>query len=226
MNANTAPASVFNALAAELRATQQPMPVPADVAPPVIKPPRNLAHINVDPATEKACARFARDYLAATEKVTKAENTAFALATAFVKTIHGDKAPDYATYKKVRAELRAQCELLGHGIPLEFDTVRKAYANAIKKTFGALPESDSPEAQRKAAARAAKGKPGRKAGTTGIDAKAGESATIPEHELIGQFIAKHGVSAVLVELAKILGTEKATVDDAHMLIDIARHYAK
>ena len=226
MTATTAPASVFNALASELRATQQPMPIPTDVPPPGIKPPRNLAHINVDPATEKACARFARDYLAATEKVTRAENTAFALALAFVKAVHGDKAPDYKTYKNVRTELRAQCELLGHGIPLEFDTVRKAYANAIKKTFGALPESDNPEARRKAAARAAKGAPGRKTGTAGTDAKVDGSSTIPEHELIGQFIAKHGVSAVLVELAKILSTEKATTDDAHALIDIARHYAK
>ena len=217
-------AAALNAVTQTLRDEQSPMVQPAAAAPVAHKVPRRLSTVGVDAATEKNCASFVREFSAAMLKADKALATAQSLAVAFVSRVFYT-APTYESYMEVRNELRAQCEI-GHGAHT-FDTVRKAYAAAIVSTFGTLPESKSPEAQRKAAARAkAAAKVGRPTGTTGTDAKATAGATVPAHETIGQFIAKFGAAAVLVELAAILATEKATAADAVVLVDIAHHYKK
>ena len=220
----TQSAAALNAITQTLRDAQAPMVQPAAAAPVAVKVPRHLSTVAVDAATEKNCAQFVREYGAAILKADKALATAQAVAVAFVAAVFAE-APTYERYMEVRNELRAQCEI-GHGAHV-FDTVRKAYAAAIVSTFGALPESKSPEAVRKAAARAkAAAKTGRPTGTTGTDAKQSAAGSAPAHETIGQFIAKFGAAAVLVELAAILATEKATAADAVVLVDIAHHYKK
>ena len=221
----TQSAAALNAITQTLRDAQAPMVQPAAAAPVAVKVPRHLSTVGVDQSTEKHCAQFVREYGAAMLKADKALATAQAVAVAFVAAMFSAGAPTYERYMEVRAELRAQCEI-GHGAHT-FDTVRKAYAAAIVSTFGALPESKSPEAVRKAAARAkAAAKTGRPTGTTGTDAKQSAAGSAPAHETIGQFIAKFGAAAVLVELAAILATEKSTAADAVVLVDIAHHYKK
>lgn len=207
----------LNAMTQSLRADQRVAQPKAPTPEKAAKLP-NIAYIDTIP---DACAQFVRDMVAAEIARDAAALRACDVADEFVKTAH-TAAPDYALYMGTQQAIKAAAALELCFAPM---TLIKAYRAALVRAFGALPVSQSPEAIRKAAAReAAK----QSAAETEQDTSRGvpTDKPTPEHEQIGQFIARFGAAAVLTELAKILATEKTTVDDAHALIEVARHVSK
>ncbi len=206
-------AEVLNALSADLRADPR-MPQPAEPAP--AKPKRAPRVVGVEDSPTLKAARYFVTELVKLEVGRDQINTIAAMrADAFVAIAHPTK-PDYGAYTEASKIIRATCALELCFAP---DTIIKAYRAAVRRAFGELPVSQSPEALRKAAERAAKKAAGNDRGPVQ------DKAPTP-HDVIGQMIATYGPAAVLVELSKILASEKATVKDAHILMDVARHYAK
>lgn len=210
---------VLNALTQSMRANPR-MPQPTQPAPNKAPKLPNIAYVESIP---DACAQFVRDMVDAEIARDAAAVRACDVADKFVKAAHAT-APDYALYMSTQQAIKAAAALELCFAPM---TLIKAYRAALVRAFGALPISQSPEAIRKAAAREAVKKAATAAAESEQDTSRGVPAdkAVPEHEVIGQFIARFGAAAVLTELAKILATEKATVKDAHALIEVARHVA-
>ncbi len=214
-------AEVLNALAADLRADPR-MPQPAEPAP--AKPKRAPRVVGVEDSPTLKAARYFVTELVKLEVGRDQINTLAAMrADAFVAIAHPTK-PDYGAYTEASKIIRATCALELCFAP---DTIIKAYRAAVRRAFGELPVSQSPEALRNAAERAAK-KTAEDAAkkAAGNDRGPVQDKAPTPHDVIGQMIATYGPAAVLVELSKILASEKATVKDAHILMDVARHYAK
>lgn len=211
--------AALNAVTQSLRADQR-VAQPKAAAPEKAAKLPSIAYVESIP---DACAQFVRDMVAAEIARDAAALRACDVADEFVKSAH-TAAPDYALYMSTQQTIKAAAALELCFAPM---TLIKAYRAALVRAFGALPVSQSPEAIRKAAAREAAKKQADAAAEAGQDATRGVPAdkATPEHEVIGQFIARFGAAAVLTELAKILATEKATVKDAHALIEVARHVA-
>lgn len=126
--------------------------------------------------------------------------------------------PTFAQFRSDRDALRVLA--LERGL-VDDQYVRKAYNGAIVELWGALPVSDSPAAVAKRLQRPVK--PIKADKPAKVDTPPEKRAeTVPA--TIGQFIARFGTAAVLVELAKILATEKSTATDAATLIAVASHY--
>lgn len=209
--------AVTQSLRADQRVAQPKAPAPEKTA----KLP-NIAYVEGIP---DACAQFVRDMVAAEIARDAAALRACDVADTFVRNMHGTAAPGYLAYMAAQKQVKAAAALELCFAPM---TLIKAYRAALVRAFGALPVSQSPEAIRKAAAREAAKTQAAAAAETAQDTSRGVPAdkATPEHEVIGQFIARFGAAAVLTELAKILATEKATVQDAHALIEVARHVSK
>lgn len=131
-----------------------------------------------------------------------------------VRAQYGDVSPTYAQFKDDRAIFKT---LAAERCLVDDQVIRKPYCAAIVELFGALPVSDSPAAVAKRLQRPVAAPKAVKVDTPPAQRVESESSTI------GQFIAKYGAAAVLVELAKILGTEKATMLDAKTLVAVASH---
>lgn len=134
---------------------------------------------------------------------------------------YGDVSP---TFEQFQADRKALAALsLERGL-VDDQVVRKAYNVAIKALFGALPVSDSPAAIAKRLQRPTAAPRARKVAGEGVDSQeGGERVQEAEIRSISQFIATFGAANVLVELAKILATEKATQLDARTLVAVASH---
>lgn len=203
----------LNAMTQALRDAQMPVPVPTSPAPEDVRYPP-CAYTDDIP---EACTQFVDALILAEAARDAAHVRACDVADAFINAVHLE-APDFPTYKATQQHIKAAAALAMCFAPM---TLIKAYREALKRAFGALPVSQSPEALRKAASRAAAA-----SDDAGEDTSRGvpDNKPVADWDAIGQFIAKYGVAAVLTEAAKILATEKATVDDAHTLMGVARHY--
>ena len=207
----------LNAATSEARATQSPMALPVAVITDPVKAviPGFAYHERLSTAVTS----FVKAMAANGRKQDALILSAAALADKLVTAIHADGKPGYAAYMSAQNEVKA-ASVLQYLQPM---TLIKAYRAALTRAYGDLPVSESAAAQAKAKARAKKAQDkANKGAVKGVP----EVKPIAEHEVIGQFIAKFGTAAVLVELAKILATEKSTVNDAHTLMDVAKHFAK
>lgn len=145
--------------------------------------------------------------------VSKAIESGRARMLRIVGAQYGETCPTYEQFKSDRSAFTALA--LERGL-VDDQVIRKPYCAAIVQLFGKLPVSDSPAAVAKRLQRPVHVK------TPKVDTPPAERVeTIPA--TIGQFIAKFGAGPVLVELAKILATEKTTAIDAKTLIAVASH---
>lgn len=158
------------------------------------------------------------------EKVSKAMETQEQAMRRALLDHYGSTCPTYAQFRADRAALKILAAQKGL---VDDQWVRKPYNAAIHQLYGALPVSDSPAAQAKAAQRAAK------SGGEGQDVAPKRGAVKGntteraegERETIEQFIAKHGIAKVLAAASAILAERKETRLDATTLQAVARKYA-
>jgi len=178
------------------------------VAPPVPE----LAYVQ---ATEFQAALFDAIFKSG-EAVCRAQASQRDLIRGELSNHYGNEAPTYAQFKADRKALRALS--LERGL-VDDQYARKLYNAAVVELWGALPVSDSPAAQAKRLHREAVNAVSEPQEERGVP----ETRQVKQYEEIGQFIARFGAAAVLVELAKILATENDTVQDAYAVMDVARH---
>jgi hypothetical protein len=162
----------------------------------------------------------------AADKLCKAIETSKATCERAITAQYGNTCPTFEQFKSDRSALRVLS--LERGL-VDDQYVRKSYNAAIIKLYGALPVSMSEAAIAKRATRPTSNNPV----SVGQDAKKSKAPATPakraddsEIATIGQFIAKFGHAAVLVEMAKILATETSTALDAKTLIAVAGHISK
>lgn len=204
------PVSVFNLETEALRLSQAS--IPALPTTPDVTLTGELADLgDYTNAFQRAVYLDCVDSMRTVDEV---QESARARMLARVRAQYGDVCPTFDQYKADRAAFQLMANYRG----LASDQViRKPYCLAINELFGALPVSDSPAAIAKRAQRPVKAPKVAKTDTPPTE----RVETVPA--TIGQFIAKYGAAAVLVELAKILATEKATSTDAKTLIAVASH---
>lgn len=165
---------------------------------------------------------FAAAYRGA-EAINKAVESNRAVMRKMLLDQYGSKAPTFEQFRADRAALKILA--LQKGL-VDDQHVRKPYNAAIIDLYGALPVSMSEAAIAKRAERDAAGvsikAKGGKAG-----AKKGETAERAESvpETIEQFIAKHGLAAVLQATARILAEKRESKLDATTLQAVAKKYA-
>ena len=201
--------------AATTTARTKAIPVPAGEAKPKHTPGR--AYIV---ATDFQVAVYDAAF-AGEAKICAVRESARARMLALIKAQYGDTCPTYAQFRADRTALASLS--LERGL-VDDQVVRKPYNAAVVELYGSIPVSDSPAAVAKRLQRPPVDK------TIKATAKPGDKGanerTPSEPETIGQFIAKFGLAAVLIEAAKILATEKATAIDAKTLVAVASHFAK
>ena len=115
--------------------------------------------------------------------------------------------PTFAQYRADHAALIAFAHEEGLK---DAQVMRKAYNIVLHEVFGALPESDSPAAIAK---RAARGSAGTKAARAKVGAKKGVvvAPSIGEPATLEQMITKFGIVEVFKACQKILATDNRTV---------------
>lgn len=182
--------------------------------------PKHLPGVAYIVATEFQIAVYEAAF-SGEAKVCAVRESARARMLALVKAHYGDTCPTYAQFRADRSALASLA--LERGL-VDDQVVRKPYNAAVTELYGSIPVSDSPAAVAKRLQRPTVDK------TIKATAKPGDKGanerTPSEPETIGQFIARFGLAAVLVEAAKILATEKATALDAKTLVAVASHFAK
>lgn len=142
------------------------------------------------------------------------DNRRVAVAVA-VRAHFGETAPTYAQYKALQTALELQAIEAGYTGQM----MRKHCAHAVKATYGALPESDSPAAIAKRAQRPGKTvKPAKVEGAA--ETFAAGMAHAQSAESIESFIARVGIVATLAALNRILEAEESTKDAAHAVADV------
>jgi hypothetical protein len=149
------------------------------------------------------------------DNIRELEGTMLDRATAWVKATYGATCPNKPTVTAMTGKTGSIItESLLQGVTGAYAV--KQYRLAIIAVFGALPVSDNPESVRKAAQREAEkaSKPAK------VDEPKKRVATATDE--VGQFIARVGFDAVLIEMAKILSTEKATAKAAMLCTDLLR----
>ena len=142
---------------------------------------------------------------------------------------YGSTAPTWEQFRADRAALKILAEFKGL---VDDQHVRKPYNAAIIELYGALPVSMSEAAVAKRASRPVHDKAAAKAAIEAATAaargaKKGETGERNESvpETIEQFIAKHGLAAVLQATARILAEKRESKLDATTLQAVAKKYA-
>ena len=180
-----------------------------------------------------AITPWQQDLFAAAFKGSEAINKAVESNRATMRRMlldqYGSKSPTYEQFKADRAALRILAEFKGL---VDDQHVRKPYNAAVIELYGALPVSMSEAAIAKRATRPVADKAAaktaiEKALESARGAKPGETAerNPSAAETIEQFIAKHGLAAVLQATAKILASKAETKLDATTLQAVAKKYA-
>jgi hypothetical protein len=179
----------------------------------VVKVPR-AAHVTISPFQVKlfdVAFRSAKALCDATQSQRQVMRD-------MLKSQYGDTCPTFEQLRSDRDALRVLA--LERGL-VDDQWVRKPYNAALIELYKALPVSMSPAAILKRAQRPDVVKAA--AGSKKNVVKASDPAAV---DTVGQFIAKFGTAAVLLELAKILATERTTALDAKTLQAVAKHYVK
>jgi hypothetical protein len=154
----------------------------------------------------------------------KADVSAFKKFLAATKVTFGDVCPTYLQCKDVRNELTIADKARGLK---DAQWSHRAFTNAVKSLYGAMPLSSDPAAILKAAKRAADAAE-KKNSPEVLGAPKGETQSHPvsAEQLLEQEIARIGIDKVMAALSRMLAVEKSTATQAKAIAAIARQLVK